>query len=157
ANYGVNSYGTDQCLVRFRRNQNDEAPVVLLGIFPEDVMRNVNQYRALMGYDPQPAWLKGRFVRDGAGGLVWVARPHVDAEAFARLNRRPVEFLPDEFLLPNTSDGPITLGFPYVYAAMRLLTAPRVWSRLTGHPLWSRFFDPDHASGALPLTVALVE
>jgi len=157
ANYGVNSYGTDQSLVQFRRNQNDQAPVVLLGIFPEDVMRNVNQYRALMGYDPQPAWLKGRFVLDGAGGLAWVARPHVDAEAFARLNRGPAGFLPHEYLLPDTRDGPVTLRFPYTLSLIRMLTAPRVWSRLTGHPLWSRFFDPDHASGALPLTVALVD
>src|SRR5262249_35009809 len=51
----------------------------------------------------------------------------------------------------------ITVRFPYALALMRILTAPRVWTRLTGHPLWSRFFDPDHASGALPLTVALVD
>ena len=157
ANYGVNSYGTDQSLVQFRRNQHDEAPVVLLGIFPEDVMRNVNQYRALMGYDPQPAWLKARFVRAGAGGVAWVARPKVDAEGFARLNLRPAEFLPHEYLLPDTRDGPVTLRLPYTLSLVRLLTAPRVWSRLTGHPLWTPFFDPDHASGALPLTVALVD
>jgi hypothetical protein len=157
ANYGVNSYGTDQALIRFRRNRNDDAPVVLLGIFPENVMRNVNQYRALIGYDPQPAWLKGRFVLDGAGGLAWVARPRVDAEGFARLNRTPAEFLPHEYLLPDTRDGPVTLRFPYTLALTRLLTAPRVWSRLTGHPLWSPFFETDHASGALPLTVALVD
>jgi hypothetical protein len=157
ANYGVNSFGTDQSLVRLRRNQNDEAPVVLLGIFPEDVMRNVNQYRALMGYDPQPASLKGRFLLDDTGALSWVARPHVDMEEFVRLNQAPAEFLPHEYLLPGTRDGPITLRFPYTLALIRLLTAPRVWTRLTGHPLWNRFFDPDHASGALPLTVALVE
>ena len=157
ANYGINSFGTDQSLVRLRRNQNDDAPVVLLGIFPEDVMRNVNQYRAFVGYDPQPAWLKGRFLLDGAGALSWVARPHVDAEGFARLNRTPAEFLPHEYLLPDSRDGPITVGFPYTLALMRLLTSPRVWTRLTGHPLWTRFFDPDHASGALPLTVALVD
>jgi hypothetical protein len=157
ANYGINSFGTDQSLVRLRRNQNDEAPVVLLGIFPEDVMRNVNQYRAFVGYDPQPAWLKGRFLLDGAGALSWVARPHVDAEEFARLNRTPAAFLPHEYLLPDSRDGPITVGFPYTLALMRLLTSPRVWTRLTGHPLWTRFFDPDHASGALPLTVALVD
>jgi hypothetical protein len=157
ANYGVNSYGTDQALIRLRRNQNDEAPVVLLGIFPEDVVRNTNQYRALMGYEPQPAWLKGRFVLDGRGGVTWVARPHVDAEAFARLNLAPAEFLSHEYLLPDTRDGPVTLRFPYTLALMRLLTAPRVWSRLTGHPLWGRLFEPGHPSGALPLTVALVE
>lgn len=157
ANYGINSFGTEQSLVRLRRNQNDEAPVVLLGIFPEDVMRNVNQYRAFVGYDPQPAWLKGRFLLDGAGALSWVARPHVDAEEFARLNQAPAEFLPHEYLLPDTRGGPITVRFPYALALMRLLTAPRVWTRLTGHPLWTRFFDPDHASGALPLTVALVD
>jgi hypothetical protein len=157
ANYGVNAYGTDQALVRFRRNANDEAPLVLLGIFPENVMRNVNQYRALMGYDLQPQNVKGRFVLDAAGGLVWVPRPHLDADRFVRLNRAPAEVLPHEYLLPDTRDGPVTLRFPYILALLRIVFLPRVWTHFGGRPAWSEFFAADHPSGALPLTVAIAD
>jgi hypothetical protein len=157
ANYGVNAFGTDQALVRFRRNANDEAPVVLLGIFPENVMRNVNQYRALMGYDSQPQNVKGRFVLDAAGGLVWVPRPHLDADRFVRLNRAPAEFLPHEYLLPDTRDGPVTLRFPYILALLRIVFLPRIWTHFGGRPAWSEFFAADHPSRALPLTVAIVD
>jgi hypothetical protein len=157
ANYGANAYGTDQALVRFRRNANDEAPLVLLGIFPENVMRNVNQYRALMGYDVHPVNVKGRFVLDAAGGLVWVPRLRLDADRFVRLNRAPAEFLPHEYLLPDTRDGPATLRFPYTLALLRILIMPRLWTHFAGRPAWSGFFAADHPSGALPLTVAIAD
>ena len=156
ANYGANAYGTDQALVRFRRNANDEAPLVLLGIFPENVMRNVNQYRALMGYESSPLNLKGRFVLDAAGGLVWLPRPHLDADGFVTLNRAPAEVLPREYLLPDTRDGPVTLRFPYALALLRIALMPRVWTHYTGRPSWSEFFAFDHPSAALPLTVEIV-
>lgn len=157
ANYGVNAYGTDQALIRFRRNRNDEAPLVLLGIFPENVLRNVNQYRGLIGYEPEPVNVKGRFVLDGTGGLAWVARPHLDADRFIRLNRAPADLLPHEYFLPDTRDGPVTLRFPYTLALLRLLAAPRIWTHFSGRPAWSGFFAADHPSGALPLTVAIVD
>jgi hypothetical protein len=157
ANYGINGYGTDQALIRFRRNANDESPLVLLGIFPENVLRNVNQYRALMGYDLHPLSLKGRFVLDAAGGLVWVSRPRLDADGFVLLNRAPAEFLPREYLLPDTRDGPVTLRFPYVLALLRIALMPRIWTHFSGRPSWSEFFAVDHPSGALPLTAAIVD
>jgi hypothetical protein len=157
ANYGVNAYGTDQALIRFRRNRNDEAPLVLLGIFPENVLRNVNQYRGLIGYELEPVNVKGRFVLDAAGSLAWVPRPHLDADRFIRLNRAPAEFLPHEYFLPDTRDGPVTLGIPYSLALLRLLAAPRIWTHFGGRPAWSGFFAADHPSGALSLTVAIVD
>jgi hypothetical protein len=157
ANYGVNGYGTDQALLRFRRNANDEAPVVLLGIFAEDVARNVNQYRALLGYELSPNSLKGRFVLDAAGGLDWVPRPRLDADGFVDLNRAPAEFLPHEYLLPDTRDGTVTLRFPYALTLLRIALMPRVWTHISRRPWWAEFFAADHPSGALPLTVAIVD
>jgi hypothetical protein len=144
-------------LLRFRRNRNDEAPLVLLGIFPENVLRNVNQYRGLIGYEPEPVNVKGRFVLDAAAGLAWIPRPHLDADRFVRLNRAPAEFLLHEYFLPDTRDGPVTLRFPYVLALLRILAMPRIWTHFGGRPAWSGFFSADHPSGALPLTVAIVD
>ena len=157
ANFGVSGYGTDQAFLRFRRVTTDAAPVALLGIFPENVMRNVNQYRAFIGFAPHPSWLKGRFVLDPPGRLQWIARPQLDLDAFVALHRAPATVLPREYLLPDTRDGPVTVRFPYALTLARVALMPRVRVRLTGRPSWGDFFTPDHPSGALQLTAAIAE
>jgi len=157
ANYGVSGYGTDQAYLRFRRTTADEAPLALLGIFPENAIRNVNQYRAFAGYEAHPISLKGRFVLDAGGGLVWVPRPRLDEDGFVALNRAPAKVLPNEYLLPDTRDGPVTLRFPYTLTLLNVALKPRVWARFTGRPSWSDFYDPHHPSGALALTAAIAE
>jgi hypothetical protein len=157
ANYGVSGYGTDQAYLRFRRTTADEAPLALLAIFPENVVRNVNQYRAFAGYALHPGSLKGRFVLDAAGRLTWVPRPRLDEESFVILNRTPAKVLPNEYLLPDTRDGPVTLRFPYSLTLARLALKPRLWARFTGRPSWSDFYQPRHPSGALALTAAIAE
>jgi hypothetical protein len=157
ADYGVDGYGTDQAYVRFTRMKNDEAPVVLLGIFPENVMRNVNQYRGFLGFPQSPVWLKGRFVLDDTGKLQWIHRPRLDEAGWERLLRNPASVIPHDYLLPDSHDGPVTLGFPYTLTAVRMLLMPRVWVRLTSRPSWADFFHADHPSGALALTAAVAE
>jgi hypothetical protein len=157
ANYGVDGYGTDQAYVRFTRMTQDTAPVMLLGIFPENVMRNVNQYRGFLGFPQSPVWLKGRFVLGGAGKLQWIHRSRMDEAGYLRLLRDPPSMVTHEYLLPDSRDGPVTLRFPYTLALARLLLTPRLWVRLTGRPSWADFFHADHASGALALTAAIAE
>jgi hypothetical protein len=157
ANYGVSGYGTDQAYLRFRRTAADAAPLALLGIFPENIVRNVNQYRAFLGYPPHPVGLKGRFVLDAAGGLAWVRRPRLDAGGFVELNRAPAKALPNEYLLPDSRDGPVSAHFPYTLTLLRVAFKPRLWGRVTGRPSWSAFYDADHPSRALALTVAIAE
>ena len=157
SNYGVSGYGVDQALVRFRRMVNDSAPSVILGIYPEDVPRGVNQYRGLVGYPLHPAYLKGRFVLDSAGSLGWIARPPIDLEAFIQLHRNPGAIVPHDYFLPDSHDGPVTLRFPYAVTAFRFAQEPRLLARLKGRPSWAEFFDDNHPSGALPLTVRIAE
>jgi hypothetical protein len=157
ANYGVDGYGTDQAYVRFTRMTQDQAPVVLLGIYPENIMRNVNQYRAFLGSKQSPIWLKGRFVLDRDNKLAWIPRPQVDLAGYLRLVRDPARALPHEYLLPGSHDGPVTLRFPYTLTLARVLSMPRVMTRLTGRPSWADFYEPDHPSGALALTAAIAE
>jgi hypothetical protein len=157
ANFGVDGYGTDQAYVRFTRMTQDEAPAVLLGVFPENVMRNVNQYRGFLGFPQSPVWLKGRFVLDSAGKLQWIHRPRIDEAGYLCLLSDPASVIPHEYLLPNSHDGPVTVGFPYTLALTRVLLMPRLWVRLTGQPSWADFFHADHPSGALALTAAIAE
>ena len=157
SNYGVSGYGTDQSFVRFHRNTGEAAPVVILGIFAENVVRNVVDYRSFLGQAPHPLWLKGRFRLDTAGALVWSARPKLDAAGFIALHREPKRILPHGYALPDTRDGPVSIRFPYTIAALRIAMAPRVLTRLTDRPSWADFFDRDHPSGALLLTTAILE
>ena len=157
ANYGVGMYGTDQSYVRLLHNRQDEAPVTLLGIFPENIVLNVNQYRGFLGYSLSPTGLKGRFVLDRAGRLEWVHRPRIDETGFRDFLRDPANLLPDEYLLPDTPDGPVTLRFPYSLTVARFALMPRLRVRFTGRPSRADFYKADHPAGALTLTAAIVE
>lgn len=157
ANYGVPGYGTDQAYVRFMRNAQDEAPVTLLGIFPENIMRNVNQFRGFIGFSLSPVGLKGRFVLHDEGRLEWIHRPRIDEKGFLDFLRDPASLLPHEYLLPDTRDGPVTLRFPYTLTLARVALMPRLRVRFTGRPSWADFYRADHPSGALALTAAIVE
>ena len=157
ANYAVEMYGTDQSYVRLQRIRQDEAPVTLLGIFPENIMLNVNQYRGFLGYSPSPTGLKGRFVLDGEGRLQWIHRPRIDEKGFLDFLRDPASLLPHEYLLPDTPDGPVTLRFPYTATLARFALMPRLRVRFTGRPSWADFYRAGHRSGGLALTAAIVE
>src|SRR5262249_10941982 len=148
ANYGVSGYGTDQAYVRFLNLTQDEAPVTLFGISPENIMQNVNQYRGFLGYGPSPIGLKGRFVLDD-GRLEWIHRPRIDEKGFENFLSNPANLLPHEYLLPDSPDGPVTLRFPYTATVTRIALMPRVRVRITGRPSWADFYNAGHPSGAL--------
>jgi hypothetical protein len=129
----------------------------LLGIYPENIVLNVNQYRGFLGYGASPTGLKGRFVLDGEGRLQWIHRPRIDEKGFLDFLRDPAKLLPHEYLLPDTPDGPVTLAFPYTLTLARVALMPRLRVRITGRPSWADFYRADHRSGALALTTAIVE
>ena len=157
SNFAIPGYGTDQSYLRFRRI-SDNAPVHMLGIFPENIMRNVNQYRVfLWGTPPDPALLKGRFEIDRAGGLVWSPRPRLNQARFKKLHFEPMSIVPNEYFLPDSHDGPVTVRFPAIATLIRVALMPRVLSRLTGRPSWAEFYSPDHPSGAFSLTAEIAE
>lgn len=60
----MQAYGTDQAPLRFERNVDDRAPVVILGFFVRDVLRNVSRYLRL-DFTNLPTSFKPRFVVDG--------------------------------------------------------------------------------------------
>jgi hypothetical protein len=62
-NFGVPGYGTDQALLRWRRDgQGFECDVVVLGIWPEDVCRNLNALRYFLvstgSFAPKPLFVR---------------------------------------------------------------------------------------------------
>jgi hypothetical protein len=157
SNYGVPGYGTDQAYLRFRKTTWDDAPVVMLGILPENIMRNVNQFRGFLGNPLIPIYLKGRYLLDGAGRLQWIARPQLGPPDITTLLQRPVDLLPHEYFLPDSRDGPVTPSVSHLASLARLALVPMARTAALGRPLWSDFYAAHHPSGALPLTIAIVE
>jgi hypothetical protein len=156
ANYAVGGYGTDQAYLRFRL-VHDASPVVLLGINPNNVEDNVNQYDGLLGSALEPLALKGRFLFDSSDHLTWLPRPHLDRDGFVAMNRNPAETLPHSYFLPDTPDGPVTLRFPYTVTLAKVALMTRLHNILLRRAEWSSLYAADHPSGALRLMAAICQ
>lgn len=155
-NYAVGNYGVDQAYLRFRRI-NDQSTLVLLGINPNTIMDNVNQYDGFLApASTGPAALKGRFLLDASDHLEWQPRPHLDADGFIGMLRHPAKTLPHSYFLPDTPDGPVSLHFPYTVKLLRVALMPRLRNLLARRASYSSLYDADHRSAALPLMTAII-
>jgi len=155
-NYAVGNYGTDQAYLRFRR-VHDESAVAILGINPNNIEDNIDQYDAFLGANLEPTALKGRFLLDSSGHLQWVSLPQLDRDAFIALNREPEKILPHSYFLPDTQNGPVRLRFPYTWTLARAALNPRLHDVLERRTAWSALYHADHPSGALQLMTAICE
>jgi hypothetical protein len=156
ANYGVPAYGTDQALLRYRKNLADDARVVILAHQTENILRNVNQYRALL-YATSLSGFKPRFLLDQKGDLRDVALPDVPAAEYGEFVARPEAFLRHEYFLPGGASGKGRLEFPYTWSIARAFRHFQIQSELRGVPWFAEFYQPEHASGALPLTASIID
>lgn len=154
-NFGVGGYGTDQAVLRYQLHTNDPARVVVLGVVTENLMRNVNQYRDLI-YASAGLGFKPRFVLNATNGLELVPLPTVSAPDFPACARDPGRFLTHEFFTPDGGRGVGAAGFPFALSLARGARHFSVGPRLRGEPWYAEFFQPEHPSRALPLTVAIV-
>jgi hypothetical protein len=83
-NFGVGGYGTDQALLRLRRELGRWSPqVAVMGILVENIGRNVNRYRPLYFPSSSTPGVKPRFVLAG-GELVLVPQPFAERAEVAR-------------------------------------------------------------------------
>ena len=155
ASWGVRGYGTDQAFLRFRGNRFEKPRIVLLGIFSEDITRNVNRYRALI----QPRFrygFKPRFELDERGELRLVPMPAPANEAeFSAIAERPEDHLAHEFFVPDGPTGPTRRAFPYSLTMLRLFRSFRFCAAMAGESPWAPFYDEHHPSGALAVTAAI--
>lgn len=101
ANYGVAGYGTDQACLRFKLNERDSSQIVILGIWPENIMRNLTQYRGFLGSEFFS--LKPRFMIDRGGKLALVPLPTLTKQQFQHIVARARAYLPLKRKLPTTS------------------------------------------------------
>jgi hypothetical protein len=81
-NFGVPAYGTDQALLRMRREGLHGARVAVLGLLLENIGRNVNRYRTLWTPRTETPLAKPRF-RLVDGSLELVPQPFESARELA--------------------------------------------------------------------------
>jgi hypothetical protein len=93
-NFGVNGYGMDQALLRWRKSGRAAAPtIVVLGFQPENLLRNVNVFRPVYFPETGVPLTKPRFVLQG-DDLVAVNLPALpplaEAQALRDLAHHPL-------------------------------------------------------------------
>lgn len=152
ANYGVGGYGTDQALLRYEA-MKPSASIVVLGHFSENIVRNVNQYRTFLGNSS--LGLKPRF-RYHDGELDLVTLPTLTEEQYANLPEEASSLLPDDYFRPGGPSGIVALRFPFMISAVRALGHYRFRAAIRGEPSYAPFYRPDHPSGALEVTAAIM-
>ena len=154
SNFGVAGYGTDQAYLRFLHNGQDPAQVVVLGIFTENIKRNVNQLRNLIS-TVTTCQTKPRFILNGRGQLVLVPIPRFTKTEYQDIQYHPCRFFNHEFFLPGRESGRQIARFPYLWAMMKA-SYSILKNRGQGDNFQS-IYRPEHPSRGLDLMTAIIK
>lgn len=157
-NYGVSGYGTDQAFLRFRRNVDDRAPVVVLGHMAEDMTRNLTRLRDFTGGGGQGFSFKPRFVVGEDGELALLPIPRLDPSEYRRLVglESPPFWLEHENFQVGGPTGAVRLEFPFSASLVRNLGYWRLRSRILDYPEYLPFYEPDHPLRGHQVTLGIL-
>jgi hypothetical protein len=159
-NFGFGGFGSDQSLLRFLGNGGvDTAPVVVLTHLPENLLRNLNQYRSLLygAHAAQGLGFKPRFILGADGELELVPIPEIPADELAAFQRHPERYLEHETFAPGAPAGALRRTFPFGLSLLRAVFHHRVMSEFAGEPAYRRFYDPAHPAGGTALTARILQ
>jgi hypothetical protein len=154
ANYGVGGYGTDQAYLRYKDVIVDSAPIVILGHFSDNIMRNINQERGFL--TNQALGLKPRFTLEESN-LKLVPLPVMSEDEHLELDSRGQELLPYDYFAPGGSSGIHSLTFPFTLSVLGTIQHYRIQAKIKGEPSYAQFYAPDHPSQALQLTEGIIK
>ncbi len=160
SNFGFIGYGTDQEYIRFFKNINDKAPVVILGYLSENILRNVNQYRPLLYCNVvnERFALKPRFIINKNGELDLVPLLKPGYQDFLRMVESPEKYLKDEYFIPEGLAGIYKKKPPYIVSLFKVLSGNfHLKAKFFGIPWYAGFYDKKHPSGALEVTFAIMK
>jgi hypothetical protein len=155
SNYGVSGYGSDQAFLRFLNNTGDEAKIVFLNHLSENIIRNVNQYRQLL-YAGDGLGFKPRFIIQRNGSLELIPIPGFSVTEYSEVVCDPGSHLPYEYFIPNGPTGIQKLSFPYTLTLLKCFGNFHIKAKLRHVPWYAEFYDPDHPSHALNLTLGIL-
>jgi lysophospholipase L1-like esterase len=154
SNFGVAGYGTDQAFLRFLHNTQDPAEVVVLGIFTENIKRNVNQLRNLIS-TVNICQTKPRFILNGQGNLTLVPIPRLSKAEYQDIQNHPGRYFHHEFFLPGGDSGRQLAQFPYLWGMIKA----SYFILKNGHDGddFQYFYQPDHPSRGLEVMTAIAK
>jgi lysophospholipase L1-like esterase len=160
SNYGVWGYGVDQAYLRFLHNADDEAPIVLLAVYPHDVLRNLTGNFGFLSPESGMLTLKPAFRLDAAGNLALISPLILNEAEVQDYLRDPARFHADDPFAWDGPEGGVELRFPYTWVIVKSLWNRRLWRgvrrSVTGYPESADFLQPGHHSDGFELTLAIV-
>jgi hypothetical protein len=162
-NYGVPGYGTDQAYLRFRHNDLDQSPRVILNILPENLIRNVNQNRSFLLTAAQVGPFKPVFYFDDRDQLQLEPVPRLDSGSYHTFVTNPRLLLKHDYFVPGLNlYAKLRIGFPYSVNVLSALGDKRLADSLLSTfvartPWWDEFSDPSHPSRAFAITEAIID
>jgi hypothetical protein len=163
SNYGVPAYGTDQAYLRFRHNDSDQSPRVILNVSAENLIRNVNQNRSFLLTVASVGPFKPVFYFDDRDQLRLEPVPRLDAGSYDAFVTNPGLILRHDYFVPGLNAyGKLQIGFPYSVDMLGALADKRLKDSLLStflvrSPWWHEFSDPSHHSRAFAITEAIVD
>ncbi len=152
-NFGIAGYGTDQAYLRYLHNKADRSPIVILGIYSDNIRRNVNQFRYF--YVPHTGIrfsFKPRFILSESG-LSLIPLPTIDPANLDDFSKNPETYLKHEFYIP---DGLLRTKFKFPYSFALTRAAFRSYQRNSIFPL-DQFYRDGHPSKGLDITAELAK
>lgn len=154
ANYGVPGYGTDQAYLRYEKVIKDNAPIVILGHYSENIVRNINQNRGFL--TNQPIGLKPRFILE-ANKLKLIPLPNLTEAQNLSLGSKAQDLLPYDYFAPGGPSGLHALKFPYTLSTLGAFQHYRLQAKIMGKVTYAQFYEPSHPSQALQVTEAIIK
>jgi len=157
SNYGMGGYGTDQAFIRFHENSADDAKVVFLNHLSENILRNVNQFRALLYRAAKADSFKPRFIIDQSGTLVQIPMPDLSEEEITGFLQNPTaKYLKHEYYLPGGPSGNSIVRFPYSLSVLRAMGHFHIRAKIVDESWYKDFYLKDHASNGLVVTEEII-
>ena len=157
ANYGQGGYGTDQAYLRFELNEAaDKAPVNILAIYPDNILRNLNQYRPFLA-GPYATWLgvKPRFIIENEE-LKLIPLPSFSYDELVKASTTPEILFKHETFIPGSAYGLPRYSFPYSLTIVRFVTSKKVRNYLSKTPSWINYLEEDHPADGLKIVNGIV-
>ena len=113
-NYGVPGYGVDQAVLRFINNKSDASKLVILGIYPDDIERNLTQNYSIIADNELDLFsFKPKFKIDDKQELKLVEIPIRELDDIKHLEKDYKKYLKDDDLIHKYNKRLIDVKFPY--------------------------------------------
>jgi hypothetical protein len=160
SNYGVWAYGVDQAYLRFLYNVDGEAPMIVLVIYPHDVLRNLTRNFGFLSPNQgccgsSPPSASTLPANSNSSPLPVFS----EAEVQDYLHD-PARYHPDDSFVWDGPEGGVELHFPYTWVVVKLLWNHRLWRgvrrSVAGYPEPADFLQPGHPCGGFELTREIV-